>query len=389
LKAKSTGDLALVKKLNSYIVLQCIRKYAPLSRAQISEQTGLNKATVSNLVTELIEHNLVIEIGPGESSGGRKPVLLLFNDKAGYAIGIDLGVNYIRSILVDLSGNIVKEYYQKLANQKRELAFDTLVQSIDTLIRQASDSNYGIVGIGVGVPGIVDQNGTILFAPNMNWREVPLKQMLEERFDYPIIIDNEANAGAQGEQKYGAGKGIRNQIYLSVGYGIGSGIILDKELYKGTSGFSGELGHLSIDFNGKKCTCGNLGCWELYASEKTLLEDAAEYGFEHRDELIQAAENGDERVLQLFEKIGYYLGIGIANIINTLNPDSVMIGNRMSRAAQWIMPSIENTVQKRALSFQTEQLQFLFAELQEQSAVRGAAYYAIDRFFEQFKAMHQ
>ena len=389
MKAKSTGDLALVKKLNSYIVLQCIRKYAPLSRAQISEQTGLNKATVSNLVTELIEHNLVIEIGPGESSGGRKPVLLLFNDKAGYAIGIDLGVNYIRSILVDLSGNIVKEYYQKLANQKRELAFDTLVQSIDTLIRQASDSNYGIVGIGVGVPGIVDQNGTILFAPNMNWREVPLKQMLEERFDYPIIIDNEANAGAQGEQKYGAGKGIRNQIYLSVGYGIGSGIILDKELYKGTSGFSGELGHLSIDFNGKKCTCGNLGCWELYASEKTLLEDAAEYGFEHLDELIQAAENGDERVLQLFEKIGYYLGIGIANIINTLNPDSVMIGNRMSRAAQWIMPSIENTVQKRALSFQTEQLQFLFAELQEQSAVRGAAYYAIDRFFEQFKAMHQ
>ncbi|MCR8659557.1 ROK family transcriptional regulator [Paenibacillus endoradicis] len=388
MNAKSTGDLALVKKLNSYIVLSCIRKYAPLSRAQVSEQTGLNKATVSNLVTELIEHNLVIEIGPGESSGGRKPVLLLFNDKAGYAIGVDLGVNYIRGNLVELNGSIVKEYYQKLSNQKRELAFDALVQCIDSLLKQAPESTYGIVGIGVGVPGIVDQNGTILFAPNMKWREVPLKQMLEERFDFPIIIDNEANAGAQGEQKYGAGKGIRNQIYLSVGYGIGSGIILDKELYKGTSGFSGELGHLSIDFNGKECTCGNLGCWELYASEKALLEDAAAYGFENLDDLIHAAENGDERVLQLFEKIGFYLGVGIANIINTLNPDSVMIGNRMSRAAEWIMPSIEKTVQKRALSFQTEQLQFLFAELQEQSAVRGAAYYAIDRFFEQFKAMH-
>ncbi|URN94896.1 MAG: ROK family protein [Candidatus Pristimantibacillus lignocellulolyticus] len=388
MNAKSTGDLALVKKLNSYIVLSCIRKYAPLSRAQVSEQTGLNKATVSNLVTELIDHNLVIEIGPGESSGGRKPVLLLFNDKAGYAIGVDLGVNYIRGVLVELNGNIVKEYYQKLSNQKRELAFDSLVQCIDTFIKQAPESPYGIVGIGVGVPGIVDQNGTILFAPNMKWREVPLKQMLEERFDYPVIIDNEANAGAQGEQKYGAGKGIRNQIYLSVGYGIGSGIILDKELYKGTSGFSGELGHLSIDFNGKECTCGNLGCWELYASEKALLEDAAAFGFENLDELIQAAENGDDRVLQLFERIGYYLGIGIANIINTLNPDSVMIGNRMSRAAEWIMPSIQKTVQQRALSFQTEQLQFLFAELQEQSAVRGAAYYAIDRFFEQFKAMH-
>lgn len=387
MKSQATGDLALVKKLNSYIVLHCIRKHAPLSRAQISEQTGLNKATVSNLVMELIEHNLVLEIGPGESSGGRKPVMLLFNENAGYAIGIDLGVNYIRGVLVDLNGNIEQEYYQKLANQKRELAFDALVQSIDMLIKQAPESIYGIVGIGVGAPGIVDQDGTILFAPNMKWREVPLQKMLEGKYDLPIIIDNEANAGAQGEQKYGAGKGIRNQIYLSVGYGIGSGMILDKELYKGTSGFSGELGHLSINFDGKACSCGNVGCWELYASEKALLEEAQQYGFEHLDDLLQAAESGDERVLKLFDKIGYYLGVGIANIINTLNPDSVMIGNRLSRAEKWIMPAIEQTVQQRALSFHREQLQILFAELQEQSAVRGAAYYAIDRFFEQFKAI--
>lgn len=387
MKAKSTGDLALVKKLNSYIVLQCIRKHAPLSRAQISEQTGLNKATVSNLVTELIDHHLVLEIGTGESSGGRKPVLLLFNEKAGHAIGIDLGVNYIRGVLVDLNGNIEHEYYQKLSNQKREIAFDTLVQSIHTLKEQAPQSTFGIVGVGVGVPGIVDQEGTILFAPNMKWREVPLQQMLEEKFGLPVIIDNEANAGAQGEQKYGAGKGISNQIYLSVGYGIGSGMIFNKELYKGTSGFSGEIGHLSIDFNGKECSCGNLGCWELYASEKALLEDASSLGYDNLDELLYEAQHGNEEVIALFEKIGYFLGVGIANIINTLNPDSVMIGNRMSRAEAWIMPAIQNTVHKRALDFQRDQLQILFAELQEHSAVRGAAYYAIDRFFEQFKAI--
>src|SRR5690606_16478707 len=139
---------------------------------------------------------------------------------------------------------------------------------------------------------------------------------------------------------------------------------LDKELYRGTSGFSGELGHLSISFDGKQCTCGNVGCWELYASEKALLAEAGALGYEGLDELIAAAEQNNVEVLKLFEKIGYFLGIGIANIINTLNPDSVMIGNRMSRAAQWILPSLEQTVRTRALSFHSEQLQILFAQLQ-------------------------
>lgn len=387
MKAKPTGDLALVKKMNSYIVLDHIRKHSPVSRARISELTGLNKATVSSLVNELIEHDLVLEIGPGESSGGRKPVLLLFNEKAGYAIGIDLGVNYIRGILTDLNGNIASESYERLQERQQELAFDKLISHIDKLISLAPNSTYGIVGIGVGAPGIVDQSGTILFAPNMNWREVPLQRMLSDRYKLPVIIDNEANAGAQGEQKYGAGQGIRNLIYLSVGYGIGSGMILDKELYRGTSGFSGELGHLSISFDGKQCTCGNVGCWELYASEKALLAEAGALGYEGLDELIAAAEQNNVEVLKLFEKIGYFLGIGIANIINTLNPDSVMIGNRMSRAAQWILPSLEQTVRTRALSFHSEQLQILFAQLQEHSAVRGAASYAINTFFEQYKAL--
>jgi len=387
LKAKSTGDLALIKKMNQYIVLNCVQKYAPLSRAQISEKTGLNKATVSSLVTELIENHLVVEIGPGKSSGGRKPVMLLFNEKAGHAIGIDLGVNYIRGVLVDILGHVIIEYEQKLASQEKELAFTALVTAIDYLIENAPASTYGIVGIGVGVPGIVDQDGTILFAPNMRWREVPLKQMLTEKYHLPVTIDNEANAGALGEQKYGAGKGIRNQLYISVGYGIGSGIILNKELYKGASGFSGEIGHLSIDYNGKACSCGNLGCWELYASEIALLKEAAQYGYEHLDELIVAAEEDAPHIRELFRSIGHYLGIGIASIVNTLNPDSVLIGNQMSRAAEWILPAIEDSIKQRTLAFHGEDLQILFAELGKQSAVRGAAYYAIDHFFEQFKAI--
>lgn len=386
MKQKPTGDLALIKKMNTSIVLEAIIKHAPLSRAQISELTGLNKATVSSLVQDLIDSNLVLENGPGESSGGRKPVMLLFNGTAGYAVGIDLGVNYIRGVLSDLEGNVISELQRSLKRHDPDFALEQLASCIQELMSKAPDSAYGVVGIGVGVPGIVDDHGSILFAPNLKWHQVKLQRLLEERFGLPVTIDNEANAGAQGEQKYGAGRGIRNQIYVSVGIGIGTGIILNKELYKGASGFSGELGHLSIEYNGKPCSCGNQGCWELYASENALLERAASLGFDSLEDLLASAEDGNEQVRELISSIGDYLGAGIANIVNVFNPDVVIIGNRMSRAKTWLELSVQAAVDRRTLSYHRERLLILFAELQDQSAVRGAAYYAISKFFTKIKS---
>ncbi|SFE05562.1 Sugar kinase of the NBD/HSP70 family, may contain an N-terminal HTH domain [Paenibacillus catalpae] len=386
MKVTTTGDLTLIKKINTSIVLEAVLKNAPLSRAQISELTGLNKATVSNLVQDLIDSDLIIEIGPGESSGGRKPVMLLFNGQAGYAVGIDLGVNYIRGVLSDLEGNVVAELQKSLKKHQLEFTLKELVQCIEKLIGKAPVSPYGIVGIGIGVPGIVDDQGSILFAPNLEWRDVELQHMLEERFQLPVTIDNEANAGAQGEQKYGIGRGIAHQIYVSVGIGIGTGIILNKELYKGATGFSGELGHLSIEYSGKPCRCGNEGCWELYASENALLEQAAPLGFDSLEDLLEAADAGNEEVRALFYKIGEYMGAGISNIVNVFNPDVVIIGNRMSRAKTWLEEAVQSSVARRTLPYHRERLKILFAELQDQSAVRGAAYYAISKFFTKIKA---
>jgi predicted NBD/HSP70 family sugar kinase len=382
---RPTGDLAMIKKINTAIVLEAVLKTAPLSRAQISELTGLNKATVSSLVQDLIDSHLVVEIGPGESSGGRKPVMLLFNGSAGYAVGIDLGVNYIRGVLTDLEGNVVTGRELTLKAHAVEDVLPILTECIEALIAAMPDSPYGLVGIGIGVPGIVNDQGDVLFAPNLAWTQVPLESMIEERFGVPVTIDNEANAGAQGEQKFGAGRGISHQIYVSVGIGIGTGIILGKELYKGASGFSGELGHLSIEMNGRPCRCGNQGCWELYASENALLEAAATLGFTDLESLLSAAGGGDERVIALFRHIGECLGTGIANIVNVFNPDVVIIGNRMSRAETWIGDTVREAVSRRTLSYHRERLRILFAELSEQSAVRGAAYYAISRFFTKIK----
>jgi len=388
---KRTGDTALIKQINTALVLDAVIKQAPLSRAAISERTGLNKATVSSLVQDLMDRHLVIEIGTGESSGGRKPVMLLFNSTAGYALGIDLGVNYIRGVLTDLAGEITAEAERTLESTVLDAVLPELYSCIEELTALAPASDYGIVGIGLGVPGIVDGAGTMLLAPNLEWEQVELGRLLEERYQLPVIIDNEANAGAKGEQRYGAGRGIANQIYVSVGIGIGTGIILNKELYKGASGFSGELGHLSIDLEGRQCRCGNRGCWELYASENALLAQAAELGlgYTRLSALLQAADEGHEDAISLFAGIGRYIGIGIANIMNVFNPDVVLIGNRISRARRWIEPSLTETVNNRALPYHRRNARILFAELGEQSAVRGAAYFAISAFLHKIKEGEQ
>lgn len=382
-----TGDQALIKRMNTAIVLKSVLRDAPLSRADISANTGLNKATVSSLVQDLIDSGLVREIGTGQSSGGRKPVLLEFVAESGYAVGIDLGVNYVRGVLADLRGGVVLERTARLAQTAPNEVFGILRPFIQSLMDEAPESAFGIVGIGVGVPGLVDKSGAVLYAPNLGWRDVPLQDALSRAFGIPVLIDNEANVGAIGERKFGSGRGLGSMIYVSVGMGIGTGLILQKELYKGAGGFSGEMGHLSIEANGPACRCGNRGCWELYASEQALLSRAAEAGIGGGtlDSLLELAERGDPDARALFAGIGEYLGVGIANIVNVFNPEAVVIGNTMSRARPWLEAAMIATAESRALNFHLRGIRLLFAELGDRSAVMGAAETAIAAFFQRLR----
>ncbi|MFC3802963.1 ROK family protein [Cohnella sp. GCM10012308] len=383
-----TGDQALIKRMNTAIVLESVLQGAPLSRADISALTGLNKATVSSLVQDLIDSGLVREIGTGQSSGGRKPVLLEFVAESGYAVGVDLGVNYVRGVLTDLRGGVVIERTARLAKTSPDEVFGILRPFIQSLVDEAPESAFGVVGIGVGVPGLVDRSGAVLYAPNLGWRDVPLQEALNRAFGIPVLIDNEANVGAIGERKFGSGRGIGSMIYVSVGIGIGTGLILQKELYKGAAGFSGELGHLSIEASGPPCRCGNRGCWELYASEQALLDRAAEAGVGEGtlDSLLALAEDGDEQARALFAGIGESLGVGIANIVNVFNPEAVVIGNTMSRARPWLEEAMSRTTEARALNFHLRGIRLLFAELGDRSAVMGAAETAIAAFFKRLRS---
>ncbi|MCM2531245.1 ROK family protein [Neobacillus pocheonensis] len=374
-----TWNQQVVKKNNKSLVLQMIIEQEPISRADIAQVTGLNKATVSSMVNELLEEELIYESGPGESSGGRRPVQLHFNKVAGYSIGIDIGVNYILGVLTDLKGAILIEKNQPIDDSSYSVVIDQVKKMIYTIIDEMPNSRYGIIGIGIGVPGIVDKEGTVLLAPNLGWKDIPLKREIEDVFNLPVCIENEANAGAYGEKQFGANHHLQNFIYISAGIGIGVGIILNGELYRGKSGFSGEMGHMIIDVDGRQCSCGSQGCWEAYASEHALLK-LTDNKNATLESLIQAAEENDENTLKLFEQIGVYLGYGINNIINTFNPEQVMIGNRLAMAKKWLEQPIRKTIKTHTLSLHQSDLQLHFSKLSNYSSALGVSAFAVENF---------
>ena len=384
-----TADQMLVKKINQKLILNEIVANSPISRAKLSETTGLNKSTVSSQVTTLIDKNLIFEIGQGQSSGGRKPVMLVFNKNAGYSIGIDIGVDYLNCILTDLKGNIVLEDYQQLEGLSSEDIQDVLFVKIKNLLAQMPESPYGLIGIGLCVPGLVTTEQKVIFTPNLEWNyELDLKPLIEQEFKVPVFLENEANAGAYGEKEFGAAKNYENLVYVSVHTGIGVGIIIDNELYRGVRGFAGEMGHLTIDMNGLKCSCGNRGCWELYASEKALLKSLSKIQQEKlsNKDIISLANQNNPDILMALQKFGFYLGIGLTSILNTFNPQAVIIRNNIVEALPMVLNSIKNSVASRTYQQLENSYELLTSTLGKNAPALGASSIAIENFLEMFTA---
>ncbi|WP_394236134.1 ROK family protein [Niallia oryzisoli] len=373
------ADQALVKKINQELLLNQILSHSPISRAKLSEITGLNKSTVSAQVNTLIEKQLIFEIGQGQSRGGRKPVMLVFNKNAGYSIGLDLGVDYINGILTDLEGNILQDCYHDLNELAPEKALEILFSIIKGFLNQLPDSPYGLTGIGVCVPGLVDNNH-IVFTPNSYWSQFELQSLLQQEFNVPIFIENEANAGAYGEKKFGSASNFNNLIYVSISTGIGVGIIINNELYKGINGFSGEMGHMTIDFNGPKCSCGNRGCWELYASEKALFKS-----LKHRvsyQEITNLVQQNDVDTLSSLQNFGFNLGIGLTSILNTFNTEAVILRNHIIETQPIVLNSIKNTVSSRVYPQLNYQYELIVSSLGKNAPALGASSIVIENFLD-------
>ncbi|HYF91715.1 MAG TPA: ROK family protein [Symbiobacteriaceae bacterium] len=388
-----TGDLALVKELNKAIVLNILRSQSPISRAAIAKVSGLNKATVSALVDELAAEQMVLELGPGQSSGGRRPNLLMLNEQAGLVAGADLGVGYLLVVLADLRARVHWRRRVTLdAQAGPEGCLERLAALVEEGLQAVPAAPRGLLGVGVGVPGLVDHSpGRLIFAPNLHWEGVAVADWLTRRLRVPVYVDNEANAGAVGELWAGCATGVRSLIYVSAGIGLGAGIILNREVYRGAGGVAGELGHTTIDVTGPLCSCGNRGCWETYASEVALRSQVNRLlagqtsilaGTEPTIEaVVTAARQGDGTAITALSVIGEYLGVGIANIINTFNPALVVIGSSMAEGGSYILNPARRAVEQRALAHPRAGARILLSTLGVDACAIGAGALVLQEHF--------
>ncbi len=390
---RNSVDHATMRDMNLALILNTLRRHAPLSRTGLAAQTGLNKATVSSMVKELLANGLVYELGSSTSAieVGRPATNLALNPDAGYIIGAEVGVDFISVIIANFAIGVVSRRYEstlKLYNQQAiEERFLFLLKES---YRQVEQRGKPIFGIGIGVPGLVDvSSGTLLYAPNLQWRDVPLRQHVEKEYDVPVYVANEANMAALGESYFGAGQSCSFMLFVSSGIGLGGGIVIDGHLVEGATGFAGEVGHMTVERSGLPCNCGNHGCWETVAGQRALfrrilepIKQGAESWIQDVTEgdldkltiplIVEAAKRGDEVACKALEETGEWLGIGVANLMNVINPQLVVFGGPLSLAHEFLLPVIKATVTERVWPWVHERADIVIAAHGEDAAVMGA-----------------
>lgn len=383
----------LLKGMNESLILNVIRHNKYVSRSEIAKITNLTPPTVTNIINKLLEDGLVKEDKLGESSGGRPPVILKINNEAFDIIVIIIGTDIMEEYLLDAELTTKESKVDNIKKEDSESIFKLLFDRI----RHLKDiSKKEIAGIGIVVRGPVKSSeGISVFSPNIGWRNVPIKDMIEKEFGIPTFVENDVRAMALGEFYNGIAKNVGNVVFLKVGHGIGSTIILDGKIYRGINDMAGEIGHTTIDVAGPKCSCGNYGCFEALASEKALVNNVVKRIKEGSYSLVseyvngdlenittrfvyKAAEEGDEVALSELNKIAIYLGIGIANIVNVFSPELVLISGGIVRGRKFIEDVVLETIKKRSFEANYSSCSIAFSNPDYNTALMGISNIILD-----------
>ncbi|GAB4483838.1 MAG: ROK family transcriptional regulator [Anaerolineales bacterium] len=350
------------KEHNRNLVLKNIFDHETISRAELARITGLTRTTVSEIVTELLEEGLVTEIGVGESLGGKSPILLSLAKDSRCLIGLDIAQNYFRGAVVNLRGEIKKMITAPVIERFGEKPLKQIFEILDQLLKYPCQP---IVGIGIGTPGLVNTTeGIVINAVNFEWKDFPLAEILHKRYNLPVYIYNDSQAAAMGEYLYGGyqQKG-ENLIVINVGYGIGSGIILNGRLFQGDDGGAGEIGHVVvIHQDAKPCRCGLNGCLETVASAQAILRDAKDLiqfpaspsdsmSFETAvlDEIEKAYTSGNPAIRDLVHSSARHLGYAIAHLVGALNIHQIVLVGEMTRFGNEWLDVIRSTMLEASL----------------------------------------
>jgi len=377
-----------VREYNLGLVLRQVAECGPRSRATIALETGLNKSTVSSLVAELIAAGLLRESPREERPGrvGRPPQCVELDPDGPFVLGLEINVDYLAVWATDLAGELRHRAF--VAHDNRGASAEAVVTDLARLAEEALEqpfagSRHPLLAT-VAVPGLVDPEGLLVVAPNLGWSDVPVAALLDDALDDPpfaVQVENEANLGAVAELVEGAGRGLSDFVYVSGEIGIGAGLVLRGELFRGASGFAGEFGHLTIDPFGPPCGCGGRGCLERLAGEQALLRLAGwDPPMRHpgpRPEwpgamLADSAREGHAKTLQALSQVGHVLGIAVASVTNLLDPQAVVLGGYLAPLTEWLRAPIEGELQTRALAGRRTRCRVLPARLAGEAAVRGA-----------------
>ncbi len=393
----NTADQAWVRRMNRAIVLETVRAHRTLSRARLATETGLNPSTISNIIGELIQEDLIRETDLVQAATGRPGRLLELNPSGGCAMGVEINVDYLSVILTDFAANVL---WRRREASRPEDGQQAIMQQVLLLAKEAEAVGAGqglrLLGIGVGVPGLVDaHSGLLRFAPNLGWRDVPILGILDASFSCPIYVENEANAAALGEHFFGAARDAKNFIYLSAGVGLGSGIVIQGNLFRGEFGYAGEAGHMTLDVNGELCACGNRGCWETFVGPRAVerrvrrslaegqassLQDLAAGDLEKIVfmDVVKAAMDNDPAALSAIQDVGHYLGVGVASLVNLFNPEMIVLGGALNLASSIIVDEVQRVISARTLKPGLESLQIIPSVLGLDACVMGAVALVLD-----------
>lgn len=314
-------------------------------------------------------------------------------------LAVDLGGTKILTAIVSDNGEMLaREYLLTRADQGPESVIDRLLSAIEHILSQGNIGSSGVGSISIASAGAIDmEKGVITLSPNLPaWRDIPLRDIVKERLGIDTFVLNDADAAALGEHRFGAGKGVNNLIFVTVSTGIGGGIIIDGRLYSGASGCAGEIGHMTVDVNGQKCNCGNVGCWETLASggaiareakrrigqgERSSLTEMAEGGIENitAEKVSLAARAGDNLALDVITRAAGYFGVGIANLVNIFNPEMVIVGGGVAKMGDILLEPARQMVRERAYQLAADAVRIVPARLGDDSGVLGAAVFAFEQ----------
>ena len=394
---KNASNSKDVKTYNRILIRNIIRKLGPIARYELAKETGLTPPTVTVIVNEFIEDGIVHEVGFGESSGGRRPVMLELNSKAAFIFAVRLQRDEVVTALFDIGGNILNQNKRTLDTSVAEDVVEAVGNSYDWLIENTGIDKEKVLCCGLASPGLINTHrGLIQHSSNLKWDKVPLGAMLSKRlYGIPVHVENISNAAALAEKEYGSGRGYHDLIYLNLSVGIGAGFIIGGEIYGGTRGYAGEIGHMTLmPDGGPECACGRLGCLEAICGVRAITERMKrelpdcifeEYGVNkiklNMSDLFLPSIVETKEVRMILTEVGRWVGITVANLVSIFNPELIILGGELPKAGGNFIEAVVEEMNKSVLKEFVGTVKVVRSKMKEDPPLIGAYTLALEMLF--------